>query len=336
MVFQRFPELQAGFRFQTPTFKAVKPFGSKEPRGPVISIVATLLAIAKVAIAMSTWSEIWREWPCTARWCMWFTWIQIACALLCHLFWPIEAYYKEVNQDEIAIFKVARYVLIIPLALITLFHFSEMLRLKPRPRVLIISRVSMFEFTVKITYYTMLSEGYGFAFWNQRCVDYRPIYVTRWVGWSFAIPTLMFMSLYPILDDQKLVDVLVRIFPQQAATWAYCWTCCLGCLVADPWMGWTLNTLGCVAYIFVIFDEIVLVSYRLLTTTQPALKGYSIIVKESVFIIYTCVYLCSLWGFASSYASQRFYTVSDVSLKATMSTLLFFYWCVDGDHERND
>ena len=96
-------------------------------------------------------------------------------------------------------------------------------------------------------------------------------------------------------------------------------------------MGWILNTLGCVAYVVVIVDEIVLVCDRLLLTSQPALKGYSIIVKECMFIIYTCVYLCSLWGFFSSYACQRFYTVSDVSLKSTMAILLFIYWRCDGN-----
>ena len=125
--------------------------------------------------------------------------------------------------------------------------------------------------------------------------------------------------------------MLLRIFPQQAATWAYCWACFLGCVVADPWMGWILNTLGCVAYVVVIVDEIVLVCDRLLLTSQPALKGYSIIVKECMFIIYTCVYLCSLWGFFSSYVCQRFYTVSDVSLKSTMAILLFIYWRCDGN-----
>ena len=208
---------------------------------------------------------------------------------------------------------------------------------RPRRRALVISRVCMFQFSVKITYYTMLSEGYDFAFWNQRCVDYRPIYVTRWVGWSFAIPTLIFMNLYPIMDDdnETALTVLARVFPQQAASWAYCWACCLGCIVADPWMGWFLNTLGCVAYIVVIVDEAVLVCDRLLTTSQPFLKGYSIIVKESIFIIYTCIYLCGLWGFASSYACQRFYTVSDISLKSTVALLLFFYWAVDGFTRRD-
>eukprot|EP00438_Fugacium_kawagutii_P003582 Skav221590 [mRNA] locus=scaffold1698:234592:235170:+ [translate_table: standard] len=188
----------------------------------------------------------------------------------------------------------------------------------------------MWEFTVKIVYYTLLSQGHAIAFWNQRYLDYRPIYVTRWVGWSFAIPTLLFMNLYPIMDGQTVYNVIVRIFPQQAATWAYCWACCLGCIVPDPWMGWTLITLGCLAYIVVIVDEIVLVSRQILITSQPVLKGYSIIVKEAVFIIYTCLFLCGLWGYFTSYACQRFYTVSDISLKSTMATMLFFYWCLDG------
>ena len=131
-------------------------------------------------------------------------------------------------------------------------------------------------------------------------------------------------------DPRTAASCMVRIFPQQAATWAYCWACFLGCVIADPWMGWILKTLGCIAYVVVIVDEVVLVSDRLLETSQPFVKGYSIIVKESIFIIYTCVYLCSLWGFFSSYACQRFYTVSDVSLKSTMATLLFIYWLCDG------
>ena len=46
---------------------------------------------------------------------------------------------------------------------------------------------------------------------------------------------------------------------------------------------------------------------------------WGIIIKESVFVIYTCIYLCGLWGYASSYACQRFYTVTDVSLKEPWS-----------------
>eukprot|EP00438_Fugacium_kawagutii_P023763 Skav213324 [mRNA] locus=scaffold3340:51732:52553:- [translate_table: standard] len=258
-----------------------------------------------------------------------FTLAQVLCCFCAHGFWEQGPLYKDVNQNEIELFTTARKVLVIPLCFVTFFHFVELMSAKPRKKALIISRVSMLEFSIKITYYTLLSEGYGLAFWNQRCIDYRPIYVTRWVGWSFAIPTLLLMNFYPIMDDQSLETVLVRIFPQQAATWAYCWACCLGCIVIDPWMGWILNTLGCVAYIVVILDEIVLVSELILTCTQPVLKGYSIIIKESIFVIYTCVYLCGLWGFASSYACQRFYTVSDISLKATMSFLLFFFWTVD-------
>jgi hypothetical protein len=40
-------------------------------------------------------------------------------------------------------------------------------------------------------------------------------------------------------------------------------------------MGWYLNTLGCVAYVVVIADEMVLVYYSILETSQPILKGYS-------------------------------------------------------------
>eukprot|EP00434_Breviolum_minutum_P019069 symbB.v1.2.016810.t1/scaffold1292.1/size223628/8 len=186
----------------------------------------------------------------------------------------------------------------------------------------------MFEFSVKITYYTLLSTGYGMAYLNQRAYDERPIYATRWIGWTFAIPTLLFMNLYPLLDQEHPLEALVRILPQQAASAAYCWACFLGCVITNPVIGWYLNILGCVAYIVVIADEMVLVYYNILKASQPVLKGYSIVVKECIFVIYTVVWLMGNWGYASSYSCQRFYTVSDVSLKFTMAMLLFFYWNV--------
>ncbi|CAK9047992.1 Uncharacterized protein SCF082_LOCUS26801 [Durusdinium trenchii] len=234
--------------------------------------------------------------------------------------------YKTVNVDEIELFTVARYVLIIPLIFITLLHLRERCRPRARHRALVISFVSMWEFSVKITYYTLLSEGYGLAFQNQRSFDYRPIYATRWMGWFFAIPTLLFMNLYPIMEDYPASAVVKRIFPQQACSAAYCWTCYLGCIIYDPWFGWFLNILGCVGYVVVIVDEAVLVAEHMLSTKQPILKGYSIIVKECIFVMYTCVWLMGCWSYTGSYAVQRFYTVSDVSLKATMSGLMFLYW----------
>ena len=111
--------------------------------------------------------KIWNNWPSSAKWCVRFTVAQVACCLLAHLYWPIGPYYLDVNRDEIALFTVARYVLVVPLLLLALFHFRETCSSRPRHRVLVICRVSMWEFTVKIAYYTLLSEGYDFAFWNQ-------------------------------------------------------------------------------------------------------------------------------------------------------------------------
>jgi len=111
-----------------------------------------------------------------------------------------------------------------------------------------------------------------------------------------------------------------------AASSTYCWSCFLGCVVCEPWIGWSLNLLGCIAYIIVVIDEVFFVRDYILSTQMPALKGYSIIVKEVMFAVYTGVWLMGLGNFASSYACQRFYTVSDISLKATMAFLLFLYW----------
>eukprot|EP00438_Fugacium_kawagutii_P016758 Skav230339 [mRNA] locus=scaffold920:239120:249147:- [translate_table: standard] len=192
-----------------------------------------------------------------------------------------------------------------------------------------------------LRYYTLMSMGFGLAYQNQRAYDSRPIYAVRWMGWTLAIPTLIFMLLGPILHlfthpgatHQACCaeEALVRILPQQAATAAYCWVTGRVDYV-QPRMGWFLNILGCVAYVFVIADEMVLVYYNILKTTQPILKGYSgnkQFPKECIFIIYTWIWLFGNWGYASSYACQRFYTVRClryISLKATMGSLLFYYW----------
>jgi len=273
---------------------------------------------------------IWKSWPPTARWCIRLTFFQISSCVLTHLGWTVGPAYQAYNQDEIELFSIARYVLMIPLMLVTVYNLIEWCT-RRNMRALVISHVCMFEFSVKISYYSLLSTGYGLAYQNQRAYDLRPIYATRWIGWTFAIPTLLFMNLYPLLDHHHPLEALLRILPQQAASAAYCWACFLGCVVTDPLMGWYLNTLGCVAYVVVIADEMVLVYYNILETSQPVLKGYSIIVKECVFIIYTFVWLFGNWGYATSYSCQRFYTVTDISLKSTMAALLFYYWNVSGE-----
>ena len=222
------------------------------------------------------------------------------------------------------LFDTARRILIVPVGLACAFFMKERCSKKPREQALVTSGVVILEFGVQITYYNLLSLG-GLGFQNERAHDYRPIYAARWIGWFLAIPMLNFMNLYPIVDNQRVIPVLARLCPQMAASAAYCWTCFLGCVVLDPWMGWTLNLLGCLAYILVVFDEVCFVSDHLLATRMPAVKGYSIIIKEAVFAIYTAVWLMGNWGFASSYACQRFYTVTDISLKATMALLLFMY-----------
>ena len=296
---------------------------------------------AGVPHILETISAVWNSWPWTAKTCMVFTYVQIVSCLMAHFSWQAGPLYKGIIEDEIQVFSVTRNALIIPMALITLvagYQVAEMFSARPRHRALVISRVSMFEFVVKICYYTLLSRGYGLAFQNQRCYDDRPIYLTRWIGWTYAIPTMLFMNLYPLMDNYRALEVLVRIFPQLAASATYCWACGLGCVLYDPWMGWFLNMLGCAAYTAVVADEVVYVREHIRTTSQPVLKGVSVIVKEVMFVIYTAVFLLGNWGIISSYACQVFYSITDVSHLAVMSTLLFVYWNLDdpkltGDHK---
>eukprot|EP00438_Fugacium_kawagutii_P014916 Skav233165 [mRNA] locus=scaffold1620:79217:79975:- [translate_table: standard] len=247
--------------------------------------------------------------------------------------------YQTVNDDEMELFASARKVLVVPFAFILLFGLSELCSAKPREQALVTCGVVLFEFGVQITYYTLLSIGWGFPFQNQRSSDHRPIYATRWVGWFFGIPTLIFMNLYPIVDDRHVIQVLARLCPQMAASATYCWTCFLGCVVLDPWTGLSLEALGCVAYIMVVIDEVYFVSNHLLNSSLPAIKGYSIIMKEFMFGVYTAVWLMGNGGFVSSYMCQRFYTVSDVSLKAIMASLMCLYFMFGGhksEAERKD
>lgn len=267
-----------------------------------------------------------RLWPPTAQWCWAVVKFQVVMCIFVHCCCTIGPRYQDINEDEMELFELARKILIFPLLLVCVFGIAEGCSNKPREQALVSCGVVILEFGVEITYYNLLSLG-GLGFQNQRAHDYRPIYAARWIGWSVAIPMLNFMNLYPLVDNQPFMQVLARLCPQSAASAAYCWTCFLGSVVLDPWMGWTLNALGCLSYILVVVDEVCFVSDHLLATTMPALKGYSIIVKEHMFVFYTGVWLMGNGGFASSYACQRFYTVTDVSLKATMAMafLLFLY-----------
>ncbi|CAE7315002.1 unnamed protein product, partial [Symbiodinium sp. KB8] len=275
----------------------------------------------KVGLAMGPitqyYEACWESWPGTARWCMRFTYAQIWGSVLGHLCFHLGPRIFNPSQDEIEIFHTTRYVLIVPIGLLALFHIVEVSKPRPRLRALIMARVSIWEFCIKVTYYSMLSNGTELAWQNMRGYDRRPVYLPRWTGWTFAIPTLLTMNFYPILDDRTFAQGLQRIFPQLACTAAYCWACFVGCVITDAWYGWYLNILGCVAYVAVILDGVVITAERIVHTDQAILKGYSIIVKECVFIIYTCVWLMGCWGYTSSYMCQRFYC--DVSLKSTMS-----------------
>lgn len=270
------------------------------------------------------------DWPFTARCCINSTvFLGFCCvlALACCEVGPL--YESEIPEDEIGIFRTARSILILPWSLMALFHARERCFSIPRSKALVISGVALAEFSIAITYYTMLSRGNGVAFLNQRAFDLRPIYTVRWGGWTLAAPTLLFMNLYPILDHCRPLEVAIRMFPQLAVTAAYCVACWLGSILCDPVIGWGLIVLGCVAYIFQVIDEVVLVSEHLLTSTRPVVKGYSIILTQCMFVFYTAVFMMGMFGRSSSYACQRFYTVSDTALKCTMASLHMACWWLD-------
>ena len=88
-----------------------------------------------------------KSWPISAKLCIFFTVAQIGSSLMAHYLYEIGPRFKGINEDEIAVFSMARNALIIPMALITLvamYQVAEMCSAKPRHRALVISRVPMF------------------------------------------------------------------------------------------------------------------------------------------------------------------------------------------------
>lgn len=275
----------------------------------------------------------WSTWPGTARLCAAVSAAQLVAfvtALACCDVGPL--YKGKAEVDEQGIFSMARNALIIPMALITLvamYQVAEMCSAKPRHRALVISRVCMWEFVLKMTYYTLLSRGYGLAFQNQRSYDSRPIYGTRYAGWTLAVPTMVFMNLYPLMDDHRVSDVLIRLFPQLAASATYCLVCGLGSILYDPFIGWLLCLSGPLAFLAIVADQTVYLQERLPKTSQPVVKSISVALKTIMDVLYALVYLLGNLGFTSSHSVEVFYSSSDIGHMAVMSSLLFLYWNMD-------
>jgi bacteriorhodopsin len=242
----------------------------------------------------------------------------------------------QVPKEEIELFGMTRYILLPALMLAVAYSFFEhFIRSPSRPRAIIMSRVVVVEFCIKITYYSyMANYNGGIVHVNNRALGpERPIYLARWIGWSVAIPIVIFMNTIPMMEDMTLTDALKRIFPMQICSSAYCWTCYLGCIITNPIMGWILLSMGCGFYCQIIVDQSVFLAERLTRTKQAALKGYLIMIKEMIFMIYTFVFLLGEWDYISSFAIQRFYCFSDVSLKACTASFMFIFWASSSDKD---
>ena len=168
---------------------------------------------------VALYKDCWDSWPGSAKWCMRFTYAQIMSSLAGHLCFVVGPKFEATtNLAEIEIFGIARYVLVIPLGLLVLYHFYESAKPSPNYTALTMARISIFEFSMKIVYYTTMATNAGLVLQNVRCYDLRPIYLARWYGWTFVIPTLLCMNYRPMLDDRSFAHVIKRICPQQAAT----------------------------------------------------------------------------------------------------------------------
>ena len=85
-------------------------------------------------------------------------------------------------------------------------------------------------------YYSLMSVGYGQAYQNQRAYDVRPIYATRFIGWAFAVPILLFMCLGSKKDQEGAVAARNQPWSlggwcSQGSFWFWtivvCWMFCL-------------------------------------------------------------------------------------------------------------
>lgn len=264
------------------------------------------------------------EWPLFARVCMWFTYAQIAACLLTHLCCTIGPRFPDPDPKEISVFDSVRYVLVPVFVLEVFAMLIEMCRKNPRPNARIMSGIVIWEMCVKMTYYSVLTNfNGGIVHLNLRAMgEPRPIYLARWIGWSFALPGLLVMANQPAMDDVPFPTFLHRIFPMLAATWAYCWSCYLGCVVYNMWIGWFLISLGFVGYIATIADLTWFFDERFDITPNSNLKAFVTIVREAIFVAYSLIWLLGNWDYLDSYRCQIFYSYCDVTLGCMFAILL--------------
>lgn len=275
------------------------------------------------------------QWHLPARINMWFTYLQIFSAIMGHAFFELGSLFPDPDPKEIEIFSNVRYLLVPLLFWEISFNLYQSVFHSERKNTLVISRIAIWEMCVKISYYSVLAKyNGGLVQLNVRAMGSpRPIYLPRWLGWSFAIPTLITLSNFPMMSDAPFLLFLHRMFPMLANTWAYCWTCYLGCVLENVYYGWFLIILGCVAYLSIIMDQIYFVVERIPMTPNPASKIFMILMKENMFVLYTMVWLLGEWGITSSYQCQMFYCCADLSLKSSCIILTHIFRLMDDSVE---
>ncbi len=246
------------------------------------------------------------EWPLSARLCVLSSLGQVfACwRSQVSLQSPSRPYNDLTDlSDEEDTKWLARSVLVISVSSVVIGRIFEWWSAMPRR--LVIARDCMQGIYINMTYYVLLCKY--------------PIYLPRWVVWVCGTTTWIFTNLYPVLMDQHTVlDTLVRIFPLQAASASLCWARFLIFRFPQSWQ--ILEVLTWVTCGCMILDVFAVLHGRM--TNKEVNLRFSLGMKEGIWIVNLCTYLCGLWGLASWY-SGRSYPVSELILHISIPMCFF-------------
>lgn len=268
--------------------------------------------------------EKYGQLPWPARWCNYFTVAQVVACVATVLVHPIGPTMTP-DPAEIARFQLVRTML----APALLLEFAQVLSSASDGVSHAgggMSKFVMAEYCIKMTYYTLMATFDGaIVHQNLRAQDVRPIYAPRWIGWCLAVPTLIIINNYPLIDGMSFRHFWWRLLPNLNVTWTYCVTCWLGTVVHDPWVGWGLIFLSFLAYLAATMDQVYFLVERSDKTSWFGYKCAIVMVKEIAFFIYGVVYLLGNWGMMSSYSVQSFFSFGDVFIKVSLASVIVIF-----------
>lgn len=268
------------------------------------------------------------HWPLSAQLCNWCAVAQVVATVVIWLVYGIGPQWPTPNESEIWHFKNVRTLLGPALLLessqlISCWGSEKKLRVKAKG----MSAMVILEYTVKMTYYTIMSffDG-GWVHVNLRAWgDPRPIYAPRWIGWGVAVPTLLAINNFPLVDGMSEAEFFWRMMPMMLDTWAYCLVCWMGSVTPDAWAGWFAIFISFVGWIFTIWDQLEFCMERHGRTNHFGFKLAIVLYIQIMFFNYGAIYLFGNFNFLTSWGCQVFFCYGDVFLKVSLASCLVVF-----------